>query len=77
MVVVRGATLVGAGIVIGLIGALASTRAMTSMLYNVEPVDLTTFAAVTAALLAAGVLATWLPARRASRLDPGIALRPE
>jgi ABC-type antimicrobial peptide transport system permease subunit len=77
MVVLRGGALVLGGIAIGLVAALASTRVMESMLYNTQPIDLTTFGAVTIALLTAGVLATWLPARRASRLDPGIALRPE
>ena len=77
MVVLRGGLLVLGGIAIGLLAAVASTGAMTTMLYNVQPVDMLTFGTVTLVLLTAGVLATWLPARRASRLDPGIALRPE
>jgi putative ABC transport system permease protein len=77
MVVLRGGALVAGGIGIGLVGAVTSTGFMKSMLYEVQPVDVPTFIAVAAALLGAGVLATWLPARRASRVDPGIALRPE
>jgi ABC-type antimicrobial peptide transport system permease subunit len=77
MVVRRGAALVAAGLGLGLGGAVLSTRSMASMLYQVRPADPITFTAVGIALLGAGVLATWLPARRASRLDPGLALRPE
>ncbi len=74
MVVLRGSALVAGGIGIGLVGAVALTGFMKSMLYEVQPVDVPTFIAVATALLGAGVLATWLPARRASRVDPGIAL---
>ena len=68
---------VGLGVAIGLAVAFLATKALTTMLYGVAPSDATTFV-VTALLLAAvAVLATWLPARRATRVDPMIALRSE
>jgi putative ABC transport system permease protein len=69
--------LVGAGIVLGLLGALALTRLMSSLLFGVSPNDPVTFAAVSGVLAAVSFLAGWLPARRASRIDPLVALRQE
>jgi putative ABC transport system permease protein len=66
-------TLLGLGL--GVAGALAATRLLRSMLYQVSAFDATTFASVTAGLLAAALLATWVPARRATRVDLLIALR--
>jgi|SRR5687768_9168585 len=77
MIVSRGAMLVGSGIGIGLIIAVGATRAMSTMLFQVKPLDPTTFLAVAGVLAATGVVASWVPARRASRMDPGSALRPE
>jgi ABC-type antimicrobial peptide transport system permease subunit len=68
-------TLLGAGV--GLVGGLASSRWIKAMLYRVEPHDPGTLAAVTVALLVVGLVAAWVPARRASRLDPLVALRQE
>jgi ABC-type lipoprotein release transport system permease subunit len=56
---------------------MAVTRLLDSLLYNVRPIDPTTFAAVAAMLVAVGVIACLLPARRAMRVDPMVALRCE
>jgi macrolide transport system ATP-binding/permease protein len=69
--------LVGAGIVLGLLGSLALTRLMSTLLFGVSPNDPVTFAAVSGVLAAVSFLAGWLPARRASRIDPLVALRQE
>ncbi len=63
------------GLVIGVAAALAAGRLVASLLYAVTPSDPATIAVVAAALLAAGALAAWLPARRAARTDPAAALR--
>ena len=70
-----GMTLPGVGI--GVIVALALTRLMSSMLFGVKPTDLVTFASVPAVLCAIALLACYLPARRAAKLDPMQALRSE
>jgi predicted permease len=69
--------LVLAGIAIGLGGALALTRFIASLLFGVKPTDPVTFAAVCLILAAVAVLASYLPARRAARVDPLVALRYE
>jgi predicted permease len=75
MFVGRGLALTAAGLAIGLGGALMLTRLMTGVLYGVKATDPATFAGVAALLLAVAALASWIPARRASRLDPVEALR--
>ena len=65
------------GLVIGLTGSLAATRILTTLLYGVRPHDPATFAGVSVLLLAVIVLAAYLPARRATRVDPMTALRTE
>lgn len=65
------------GVVIGLIGALAGGRALQSLLYGIEPHDPLTMAAVTAILVVVVAAATFVPARRASRIPPASALRVE
>jgi ABC-type antimicrobial peptide transport system permease subunit len=77
MVVVQGGQVVGAGVVTGLIVALFSTRALGRLLFGVETFDLTTFAGVAAGMLLTGLLASYLPARRASSVDPIVSLRAE
>ena len=77
MVVGRGLALTGAGLALGLALAAAGTRAMQSMLYGVEALDPSTFAAVAALLCAIATLACWIPARRATRVDPISVLREE
>ena len=64
-----------AGVVIGVIGALGATQLATRLLHGVAPRDPLTFAGVVAALVFVAVVASWLPARRATRVDPIIALR--
>jgi predicted permease len=75
LVVGQGAALTALGLGLGLIAALSATQLLRSLLYDVAPSDPTTFAAVVAILGVAGVLASWLPARRAARLEPTEALR--
>jgi putative ABC transport system permease protein len=65
------------GVVIGMVCAVGLTRLMTSMLYDVSATDPLTFAAVAGALLAVVVLASYFPARRATKVDPMTALRYE
>jgi predicted permease len=77
MVVGRGIWLAAAGIATGLLGAALLTRFMRSVLYGVETTDPATFAGVTLALLGVAFLASWIPARRAARVDPLIAMRAE
>ena len=77
MVIRRGMELTGAGIVLGLLGAAALTRVMASLLFGVSATDAVTFAAVSVTLAAIGVFASYLPARRATLVDPVIALREE
>ncbi|HEX8718114.1 MAG TPA: ABC transporter permease [Gemmatimonadaceae bacterium] len=77
MVVARGLSLATAGILAGLAGALVLTRFMRSVLFGVGTTDLPTFAGVTVALLGVAFLASWIPARRASRVDPMITMRAE
>jgi ABC-type antimicrobial peptide transport system permease subunit len=77
MVVGQGMLLTGVGLAVGLVAAFALSRLMASLLYGVEPVDLPTYAVVALALTAVATLATWLPARRASSVDPLQALRAE
>jgi putative ABC transport system permease protein len=66
-----------AGVVIGAVGAAAATRWIRGMLYGVAPSDPATFAAVPLFLTAVALLACWIPARRATRVDPAVALRSE
>src|SRR6266571_2733688 len=77
MVLGHGLRLVAIGVVFGLVGALALTRFLAGQLYGVRPTDPLTFIAVTALLALVALAATWLPARRAARVDPMVALRSE
>jgi predicted permease len=77
MVVRQGMTLAVAGVVIGLAGAAAVTRLMSSLLFGVRPIDLTTFAGVSALMIVVAATAAVIPARRATRVDPLTALRAE
>ena len=73
----RNTRLAGSGIVIGFVGALALTRLLESLLFGVGPTDPVTFAIIPMLLFAVALLACWLPARRASNIDPMEALRYE
>ena len=73
----RGIRLTLLGLGLGLLGALLLTRVMASLLYGVTATDPGTFAAVAALLAVVALLASYLPARRAARVDPIVALRSE
>jgi ABC-type antimicrobial peptide transport system permease subunit len=77
MVLRSGARLVIIGIALGLPGAWAASRSVESMLFGLTPIDPATIAGAIIALAAAAQLAAYLPARRASRVDPLVALRYE
>ncbi len=73
----RGMTPVLAGLGIGIVAALATTRLLATMLYDVSATDPLTFVAVALLLCGVGLLASYLPSRRAARVDPTVALRAE
>jgi ABC-type antimicrobial peptide transport system permease subunit len=75
LVMSHGARLAGAGILIGLLGAFGVTRIIGTFLYNVTPTDPISFAATGTFLALIAVLASYVPARRATAVDPLIALR--
>ncbi|SFN16704.1 ADOP family duplicated permease [Dokdonella immobilis] len=77
LVVVQGARVVGMGVGVGVIAALLFTRTLGSLLFGVQPVDPTTFALMGLTMIGVGWLASYLPARQASRLDPVESLRKE
>jgi ABC-type antimicrobial peptide transport system permease subunit len=74
LILKRGASLVAAGTVIGLVFALLGSRALASLLYGISAFDVTTFTVVTLALGAVALLASYIPALRATQADPMIAL---
>ena len=71
----RGVLLAAAGITFGVAGAIAGARYLQSMLFGVEPRDPVTFAAIAIAFAAVAMIASYLPARRATKVDPMVALR--
>jgi predicted permease len=77
MVLRQGMELTVAGSILGLFGALLSTRVMSSLLFGVSTTDLRTFSAVTVILIATAAIASAVPAMRATRVDPVVALRDE
>ncbi|HKV73281.1 MAG TPA: FtsX-like permease family protein, partial [Gemmatimonadales bacterium] len=77
MVVAQGARVVALGIAIGIVVALASTKALGSMLFGVEALDWATFVGMSLGMIVVGLLASYLPARRASNVDPIESLRYE
>jgi len=77
LIVSQGMRMVMIGLVLGLVGALALTRVFASLLLGVGTTDPLTFVGVAILLLAIALLACWIPARRAARVDPLVALRHE
>ena len=77
LVVRNGMSMVFMGIAVGLLGAYGMTRLLSSLLFGVTPTDVVTFAIVTSGLLLTAFLACYIPARRATKVDPLVALRYE
>jgi putative ABC transport system permease protein len=77
LVMGRGLVLIAIGIMLGLAGALGLTRYLSGMLFDLTPLDPATYAAVAIAFALVASLASYLPARRATRVDPVVALRYE
>jgi ABC-type antimicrobial peptide transport system permease subunit len=75
MVLKQALLLAGGGVGIGLVGAVGLTRLMSALLYGVSPMDPLTFGSVAVGLSLVALLASYLPARRAARVDPVVALR--
>jgi putative ABC transport system permease protein len=74
-VLTRGMTLAGVGVAAGLAGAAGMTRYFASMLFQITPLDARTYAAVAISFLLIAALACFVPAHRATRIDPVSALR--
>ena len=77
LILCQSFTLVFAGIGIGILGALAATQLLGALLYGVSTTDFTTYLVVVLLLVAAALLASFIPARRATKVDPMVALRYE
>ena len=77
LVIRQAMTITAAGVVLGAAAAAALTRLLVSFLFQVRPLDLQTFAAAAAMLVCVAIVASYTPARRASSVDPVIALRTE
>ena len=77
MVLRFGLQLVGCGLLVGLAASLATNRLLESQLWNTSPHDVTTFLTVAFVIVVIGALACWIPARRAVRVEPMVALRHE
>jgi putative ABC transport system permease protein len=75
LIVRHGATLLGVGIVVGLMVALGATRVLTTLLYEIQPTDALTYVAVAVMIFVVGILASLVPALRASAADPSHTLR--
>jgi ABC-type antimicrobial peptide transport system permease subunit len=70
LITMQGARLIGVGVGLGVLSSVLASRLLSSLLFGIAPTDLRTLIVVAAAVLAFGVLASYLPARRAATLDP-------
>jgi ABC-type antimicrobial peptide transport system permease subunit len=77
MLLGEGVRVAAVGVVLGLDGAFALTRVLQSLLYGISSTDLTTFAGAAVFVAGVAMAATWIPARRAARVDPRTALAAE
>lgn len=77
MVIRQGMVMTVGGVIVGVLGAVAATRLLSSWLYEIEPTDPATFATVAVVLVGIALLATYVPARGAARVDPVNAMRSE
>jgi putative ABC transport system permease protein len=77
MMLGQGMRLLAAGLLLGVAGAVALSRVIRSLLFGVSANDPLIYATVTVVLIAAAIVACWLPARRASRVNPMVTLRAE
>jgi ABC-type antimicrobial peptide transport system permease subunit len=77
LVLTQAFRVVVTGVIVGVAGAAVVTRVLQRFLFGVTPTDPIAFTTVTLLLIAVGLLAAWLPARRATRIDPCVALRAE
>jgi ABC-type antimicrobial peptide transport system permease subunit len=77
LVLRQGLTLTGLALLIGLVGAMAASRALVTLLFGVGPLDAATYLVVVALLVTVSALACWIPAWRAAQVDPSITLRAE
>jgi ABC-type antimicrobial peptide transport system permease subunit len=75
LVLRQGGVLIGAGICLGVIAAVPLVRLVSTMLFGVQPLDAAVFSGVAIGVAAVATLAMFVPARRASRVDPMVALR--
>ena len=75
MILRQGLTTTLIGVAIGIVGSFATARTMESLLFGVKPTDPLTLIAVAAALISVASLACYIPARRATKVDPMVALR--
>jgi ABC-type antimicrobial peptide transport system permease subunit len=75
MVMSQAGKLVATGVVLGLIGAVLASRLLRAQLFEVAPTDTITYVGVAVALIVVAMFASWIPARRAARIDPMTALR--
>jgi ABC-type antimicrobial peptide transport system permease subunit len=77
MVVAQGGRVALIGVAVGVLASIGLTRYLENLLFGVEPLDVLTFAAVSVVMVGVALLASYLPARRASLVDPVVALRAE